>query len=188
MFLQDLAKVRLVALEDANKFHYSENKLGAQKRLDYLTKQGLLQVVEYQAPGKGTQKAYAFADQKIAKAYKSGLPPLGRRNAFHEVLTSRMYFAEGRPSNWKLEADMTREEANLFRHKGQSMSDVAKPDAMYIDGSGQLVAVEADSGQYNKTQIQKKMDAWKGIKQVWGQPEKRNSAIENYSEVTVHRY
>ncbi|EAR07567.1 hypothetical protein [Reinekea blandensis] len=187
-FLQDLAKVRVIAVEDADRFHYSDNKSGARKRLDQLTKQGLLQVVEYQSPGKGAQRAYTFADQKIARAYKSGLPSLGRRNAFHEVLTSRMYFAEGRPDSWKLEADMSRDEANLFRQEGQSMSDVAKPDAMYVDGTGQLVAVEADSGQYNKTQIQRKIDAWQGIKQVWGQPAKRNSAIENYSDVTVHRY
>jgi len=187
-FLSDLAKVRVIAVEDADEFHYSANKSGARKRLDKLAKQGLLQVIKYQSPTKGTQRAYTFADQKIARAYKSGLPPLGRRNAFHEILTSRLYFTEGRPDTWKLEADMTKEEANLFRQQGESVSDVAKPDAMFINGSGQLVAVEADSGQYNKTQIQRKMNAWQGIKQVWGQPLKRNSAIENYSEVTVHRY
>lgn len=45
-----------------------------------------------------------------------------------------------------------------------------RPDAIYTDPvSNELVAVEADAGQYNRNQILEKITKWVGLRQVWGQ-------------------
>jgi hypothetical protein len=54
-----------------------------------------------------------------------------------------------------------------------------------VRSDGQIVVVEADSGQYNKTQIRSKQEAWAGFSQVWGQPDRAAARVTN---ATVHRF
>jgi len=58
------------------------------------------------------------------------------------------------------------------------------PDAVFYQG-GQMVICEADSGQYTSTQIASKQAGWKGIKQVWGQP---NVAAARVHNADVYRF
>ena len=55
--------------------------------------------------------------------------------------------------------------------------DVIMPDAIYTDSNSQIVLVEADSGNYTKSQILAKQAAWRGIRTVWGQPSKASTRI-----------
>lgn len=188
-FLSDLVKVRVIAVDDADEHHYQDQKSGARRRLDKLVDAGLLKAHDFTVPGSGAQRAYSFSSQTIAGRFGGKLPNISRmRNAFHEVLTSRVYFAEGRPDSFKLEADLTLTDKSAIRQPGQSLSDVHMPDAVYRDAQGNLVMVEADSGQYNQRQIRQKINAWSAFRQVWAQPMARNSAVENQSNATVHRF
>ncbi len=188
-FLRDLAKVRLISEDDADATHFAQRKTKASKRLDKLVEQGLLSRKEITIPGKGVVKAYTFGSEDVAKSLGSKLPKVNRmRNAYHELIVSRLYFAEGRPASFKIEAEFTNSDIESIRQEGQSISEVARPDALFTNAQGQVVVVEADSGQYNSTQIKEKINSWKGFPQVWGQPEQRKSAVENFSSAKVHRF
>jgi len=177
-FLGDLAKVQIIDKDDAVNAHYKA--ANSSKRLDQLCKVGVLEKVDINQPGRGRFKAYQFKTDKIASLFGGKRAAIGRkRNALHEVITSKIYFAEGRPKTFIVESNFSKEQNELFKLNNPSMTgnNSAIPDAMYIDGSGEIVVVEADSGQYNKTQIRSKQVAWKGFKQVWGQPAKAGARV-----------
>lgn len=182
-FFSDLAKVRIIDEADAG-FHYSGRKTGATKRLERLVDAGILSRVDVYQPGRGNFKAYQFANKGVARVMGGKLPSIGaKRNALHEVITSKLYFSEGRPESFLLEDEMPRD----LRERFSTMSvdgTSALPDAVYFQG-GQLVVCEADSGQYSKGQIESKQASWRGLKQVWGQPSKSAARVDN---ATVHRF
>lgn len=187
-FLRDLAKVSIIDARDAEAHHYKSYKTSAERRLDKLCAAGVLERVDVNQPGRGKFKAYAFRTPKVASLFGGKKPIIGRkRNSLHEVLTSKLYFAEGRPETFKLESQFTQKEREMFKLSAPSLTNrnSALPDAMYINAGGEIVVCEADSGQYNKTQIRSKQAAWKGFKQVWGQPGK---AAARVTDSKVHRF
>lgn len=166
-FLKDLSKVQLISSDLAARNHYSHLKGGAGRSLDRLERAGLLSSKTLYQTGAPPVKIYQFANKSIAGAYGGRLPVTGaKRTDLHELMTSRAYFELGRPASFKLASDFTKAEIS---HCGSM-----RPDALYADSdTGELVAVEADSGNYNKTQIHAKLARWRaaGInRQVWAQP------------------
>lgn len=184
-FLADLAKVGIIDEKDASKHHFTQRKTTATHRLDRLCEIGLLECKQVVQPGRGKFKAYYFKTDRIATLFGGSRPAIGRkRNALHEVITSRIYFAEGRPDSFVLESSFSKEQRALFNVEGKTLKgrDACLPDAMFVR-DGEIVVVEADSGHYNKSQIENKQVAWKGLQQVWGQPAKACSRVDN---ATVH--
>lgn len=186
-FLNDLARVHIVDEYDADKNHYQGRKTKASRRLDKLSAAGILERKTIFQPGRGEFKAYVFKSDRVAGLFGGKRPVIGaKRNALHEVITSRLFFAEGRPDSFVVESKFSKSQKELFR-LGQGIvagREVCYPDALYIK-NGEVVVVEADSGQYTKTQIQAKQAAWAGFKQVWGQPDKASARVRN---ATVHRF
>lgn len=186
-FLADLAKVNIIDQKDADQFHYSNRKTGSSARLDRLCEIGLLESQVVVQPGRGKFKAYHFKTERIATLFGGKKPVIGtKRNALHEVITSRIYFAEGRPDSFVTESAFTKEQKELFKVEGQTTKgrDHCMPDALFIRNN-EVVIVEADSGQYSKSQIENKQVAWKGFKQVWGQPAKASARVD---QATVHTF
>jgi predicted transcriptional regulator len=186
-FLADLAKVRIVDEKDAGAHHYQGRKTPASRRLDKLCEVGILEKTQVNQPGRGNFKAYQFKTDKMASLFGGKRPVIGRkRNALHEVICSKIYFAEGRPDTWMVEGDFKKEHHELFQVGNKTLTgrDSCIPDAMFVR-DGRVVAVEADSGQYNQTQIMSKHAAWNGFDQVWGQPAKASARVHN---ATVHRF
>lgn len=186
-FLSDLAKVRIIDEKDADTWHYRGRKTPAARRLDKLCEIGILEKTQVNQPGRGNFKAYQFKTDRMARLFGGKRPVIGRkRNALHEVICSRIYFAEGRPETWRVEGDFSREHHELFRVGDRTLTgrESCIPDAMFIR-EGRVVAVEADSGQYNQTQIASKVAAWSQFDQVWGQPAKASARVHN---ATVHRF
>lgn len=164
----DLAKVRIVDEADAG-FHYQGRKTPPAARLDRLADAGILKRVDVFQPGRGNFKAYQFANADIARVMGGKLPSIGsRRNALHEVITSRLYFAVGRPESFRLEADLTKEERKKFASMSVDGTSCL-PDAVFYS-NGNMVVCEADSGQYTSSQIASKQAGWRDYQQVWGQP------------------
>lgn len=173
----DLAKVRIVDEKDAG-FHYENRKTPASKRLDRLAEAGILKRVDVFQPERGNFKAYQFANKDVARIMGGKLPSIGsKRNALHEVITSKLYYAVGRPDSFKLEADLSKDEKKLFSTMSVDGTSCL-PDAVFYQG-GQMVICEADSGQYTSTQIASKQAGWSGIKQVWGQPSVAAARVHN---------
>ena len=186
-FLADLAKVKIIDEKDAQAAHYQSRKTPASRRLDKLCEVGLLDVAYVNQPGRGRFKAYQFKTDRLATLFGGSRPVIGaKRNALHEVITSKIYFAVGRPDTFRVESDFNRDQRQLFKVANKTLSgrESCVPDAMYID-NGQIVVVEADSGQYNKSQIINKQAAWSGFRQVWGQPDRASARVDN---ATVFRF
>ena len=181
-FLRDLSRVHIIDEKDADNTHYQDRKTPASRRLDRLCEAGILEKVKVGQPGRGRFNAYTFSTSKVATLFKGKrIVTTGRRNALHEVITSRLYFAVGRPESFKVESNFNDEEKKVFKLASPSITERMSsiPDALYYDSSNNMVVVEADSGQYNKRQITSKQNAWKDFKQVWGQPERASSRINN---------
>lgn len=186
-FLADLAKVRIIDAADADRHHFGDRKTPAERRLEKLCEVGILERVTVNQPGRGKFKAYQFAHDRVATLFGGKRPVIGRkRNALHEVITSKIYFAEGRPSSFVVEGDFNKSQRELFQVANQTLSgrESCTPDAMFIR-DGEIVVVEADSGQYNKNQIVYKQAAWQGFRQVWGQPARASARVDN---ATVHLF
>lgn len=167
-FLKDLSRVQMISTDLADRFHYSHLKGGSNRSLERLERAGLLSSKILRQSGAPPVRMYQFADKSIAGAYGSKLPVTGaKRTDLHEMMATRAYFALDRPESFKLASDFTRSEVSLCG----SM----RPDAMYTDPeSGEVVVVEADSGNYNKTQIHAKLARWRAAgltRQVWAQPQ-----------------
>ncbi len=177
-FLSDLSRVQIIDKQDALNVHFKT--ANSSKRLDSLCKAGVLERIEVNQPGRGRFKAYHFKTDKIASLFGGRKPAIERkRNALHEVITSKIFFAENRPKSFVVEGNFTKEQNELFKLSSPSLTgrNSSIPDAMYVNASGEIVVCEADSGQYNKTQIRSKQAAWKGFKQVWGQPAKAGARV-----------
>lgn len=166
-FLKDLSRVHLISSDLADKHHYSHLAGASTRSLERLEKAGLISSKTIYTPKAGAVKTYQFASQSIASAYGGKLPVTGaKRSDLHELTTSRAYFALGRPDSFKL--------ASAFNKADISACGSLCPDALYTDPeTGEIVAVEADSGHYNQTQINKKVTRWRdaGVtRQVWARP------------------
>lgn len=179
--LNDLARVQILDARDSAEHHYIGNKSPATRRLDRLCEVGLLEKHKVFQPGSGQIDAYTFKSDRIASLFGSKKPPVKRkRNALHEVICSKLYFSEGRPDSFVLESKFSKEQKELFRLSNKSLvgNDSCIPDAMFVR-NGNIVVVEADSGQYNKTQIESKQAAWTDFEQVWGQPARSAARVRN---------
>lgn len=179
-FLKDLAKVQIIDVKDS-KHHFLSNKDGGEKRLDKLCKVGILESKNVYNPNSGFVKTYIFKSDKIASLFHGKKPKLNlRRSGLHDLISSKIYFAEGRPDSFVLESNFTDKQKELFKF-GQGIvanRDVCFPDAFFIN-DGEIVLVEADSGQYTQSQINAKQAAWKGMKQVWGRPTGTRTHVNN---------
>src|SRR5690554_7652951 len=93
-----MAKVRIIDEQDAG-HHYQNRKTPAFKRLDRLADAGILKRVDVFQPGRGNFKAYTFANKDVARVMGGKLPTIGsKRNALHEVITSKLFYAADRKS------------------------------------------------------------------------------------------
>ncbi|MCP3672538.1 MAG: hypothetical protein GY814_19320 [Gammaproteobacteria bacterium] len=186
-FLADLAKVRIIDEKGAAAFHFQGRKTPASRRLNKLCDIGILECVAVNQPGRGRFNAYQFKTDRLATLFGGKRPTIGRkRNELHEVICSKIYFAEGRPDSFLVEGDFNKKHHELFHVANKTLAgrDACIPDAFFIR-DGEIVVVEADSGQYNKSQVLNKQAAWRNFKQVWGQPAKAAAAVDN---ATVHRF
>lgn len=166
-FLKDLSKVQLISSDLADKNHYGHLKGTSVRSLERLEKAGLITSKQLYQPGAAPVKIYQFADKSIAGAYGGKLPVTGaKRTDLHELMTSRVYFELGRPDTFKLATRFSREDIVLCGS--------VRPDAIYTDPeTGEMVVVEADSGNYRQHQIKAKMACWRAAgltRQVWAQP------------------
>lgn len=183
-FLRDLARVQILSAELADRYHYAHLKGGCRRPLGRLEAAGLITRRNLGVAGASPATLYQFASDSVARAFGSALPATGaRRSDYHELLTSRAYFALGCPEDFRLAARMT--EAEVER-----CSD-CRPDAVYTDpGTGDLVMVEADSGHYTTRQIRTKVERWAaaGLRQVWAQPvQGAGAAVPRRSGIGVLR-
>lgn len=184
-FLRDLSRVNLLSSEHAAKYHYTHLKGGATRSLNRLEAAGLIESKMLRVAGRPPIKTYQFSSRSIARAWGGSLPVTGaKRTGLHELISSDLYLKLGRPADFRLAAAFS--EADIVAVGGY------RPDALYTDaGSGELVAVEADSGHYTKRQILHKIARWESVglsRFVWGQPyyaEARVPALEN---ISVHRF
>jgi len=184
--LRDLAKVQIISGELAARHHYAHLKGGAERSLERLARAGILASKTLYVTHLPPQRVYQFASQDIARAYGGRLPVTGaKRNDLHELLTSQIFFACGRPDDFRLADRLTHEEV-------VAMGEL-RPDAVFTDpATGEMVLVESDSGHYTKSQVGKKMATWRAHgfeRQVWAQPNTRTSAvIPTSATVTLHRF
>jgi len=170
-FLSDLSKVQMIDRDCANRWHYAHLKGGCESSLSRLVKAGVLTEKKLHAHGVLTH-FYQFSSHEMARAWGGKLPVTGaRRSDLHELVASRLYFELNRPADFRLE--------NRFSREDQFQCGSYRPDAMFTDAQGDVVFVEANSGQYTRTQISEKMDRWSalGVKQVWGQPKQTQLAF-----------
>lgn len=166
-FLRDLARLNILSDDLAAKHHYTHLKGGATRSLNRLEAAGLITSKKLHIPGQAPSRIYQFSSQAVARAWGGALPVTGaKRNDLHELISSRLYYELGQPQDFRLAADFTRSDIVAVGS--------CRPDAIYTDTStGELVAVEADSGHYSKKQIMEKVAKWNavGISNIaWGQP------------------
>ena len=166
-FLKDLSRVQLISSDLADKNHYTHLKGSSVRSLGRLEKAGLITSKWLYQHSAAPVKTYQFANKSIAGAYGGKLPVTGaKRNDLHELMASRAYFELGRPDTFKLAANFSRAEIALCGSLW--------PDALYTDPeTGEMVMVEADSGNYRHHQIIAKMAHWRAAgltRQVWAQP------------------
>jgi hypothetical protein len=184
-FLRDLAKVQLISSDLAQRHHYSHLKGGEARPLSRLEEAGIIRSKTLHVPGRAPVRTYEFASSQVAKAF-GGLTPVtgAKRTDLHELITSRIYFELGRPESFRVASKFSREDV-LFVGSH-------RPDAMFTDPStGEVVLVEADSGQYNRTQILEKVVHWRSLglhRQVWGQPHFAAANVPTGSGVEVMRF
>ena len=180
-----LSKVQLISSDLADQNHYSHLKGASGRSLERLEKAGLISSKRLHQKNGPPLKIYQFADQSIAGAFGGKLPVTGaKRTDLHELMTSRAYFGLGRPASFKL--------ANHFTPGEIAACGSLRPDALYTDtATGELVVVEADSGQYTKSQIQDKVARWRAAgldRQVWAQPAQAGAAkVPPLPGITVMR-
>lgn len=184
-FLRDLARVNILSNDQAAKHHYGHLKGGATRTLKRLEAAGLIQGKTIHIPGRSSQRIYQFADRAIAQAWGGQLPVIGaKRNELHELIASQLYFDRGRPSDYRLAANFT--DSDIAAVGG------CRPDALYSDPeTGELVAVEADSGQYTRHQILHKIARWESVglnRFVWGQPHYVSARVPNLENISLHRF
>ncbi len=179
-FLRDLSRLHILSENLAGANHYQHLKGGATRSLRRLESAGIILREKRYIPGRGIDYVCQFSSQEMARAWGGRLPATGaRRNEFHELITSELYYKTGRPKDFRLADQLTLSEVKAFHGH--------RPDAVFTDSeTGQPVAVEADSGHYNKKQIMTKLSRWRGYRQVWGQPERVSAHVPTSANVYVH--
>lgn len=179
-FLKDLSRLQILSRELVSQSHYQHLKGGVRRSLARLEEAGIIRSEKGFIPGRGVTTLYQFSSLKMAKAWGGTLPSLGaKRNELHELITSELYYLSGKPEDFRLANRLTDDELIAFNGH--------RPDAVFTDlETGEPVAVEADSGHYNKQQIMKKLVDWKNCRQVWGQAARGRSVIPSLSYVDVH--
>lgn len=179
-FLRDLSRLNILSENLAAKNHYSHLKGGARRSLRRLESAGLILRKKTYIPGRGIDTICTFSSKEMARAWGGCLPATGaKRNERHELITSELYFKTGRPDDFRLADQLTLSEVKAFHGH--------RPDAVFTDAeTGQPVAVEADSGHYNRQQILMKLARWRGLRQVWGQPERVSAHVPKIPNVAVH--
>jgi hypothetical protein len=166
-FLKDLSRVQLISSDLADKNHYNHLKGLSARSLERLEKAGLISSKQLYQHGAMPVKIYQFADKSIAGAFGGKLPVTGaKRTDLHELMASRAYFELGCPETFKL--------ATAFSKAEIALCGSMRPDAIYTDTeTGEMVLVEADSGNYRTSQIKAKVARWRAaglFRQVWAQP------------------
>ncbi len=166
-FLKDLATLQLISSDLVDQNHYAHLKGASGRSLERLEKAGLISSKRLHRKDGPPLKTWQFANQSIAGVFGGKLPVTGaKRTDLHELMTSRAYYALGRPASFKLASHFTVGEI--------AACGSLRPDALYTDtATGEMVLVEADSGQYTKSQIQDKVARWRAAghtRQVWAQP------------------
>ncbi len=175
--MRDLAKLGILDSDIASKQHYGHLKNGAERSLERVEKAGFITSEIVVADGKRI-KAYSFASKEISKAWGGDIPMIGsRRSHYHELITSRLYYKLGQPEDYRVAGNFTGLDIDLCAN--------AKPDAMFTNGDGEVVFVEADSGQYTKMQVKSKMMKWEDHPQVWGQPSSAMCKVPASANVQV---
>ena len=190
-FLRDLGRTHFISESIAHKEHYNNRKTPAHRRLDKLVDNGILRSHIFHDEKLGKQKVYSFASDSVAKAWGGKQSNFGRnRSLKHELVVTELYFALNRPSDFRKDGQFTKmDKAGFPKIKVQGRSTFMAPDALYTDTStGEIIFVEGDSGQYTKTQIRSKQVAWKGYRQVWGQPLRTAAPISSGGSVSVFRF
>lgn len=177
-FLADLARLGIIDGRDANRYHYQGRKTLGTRRLDTLCKIGLLESKTISQRGRHPFKAYQFKTDRLAVLFGGKRVALGARHSpIHDVILSKIYFAEGRPETFTTEVHFTTNQKKLF--EGLAVIPNRRhclPDALFIRDND-IVIVEADSGQYTQAQIRHKQTAWSDFQQVWGQPNIRAAKV-----------
>ena len=184
-FLKDLGRVQLISSDLADRNHYSHLKGASGRSLDRLEKAGIITSKMLYHPRTAPVRIYQFADKAIAGAFGGRLPVTGaKRTDLHELMSARAWFELGRPASFKLACDFSQAEiAACGSHR---------PDGLYTDtATGEMIVVEADSGNYRQHQIQAKVARWRaaGItRQVWAQPlHARTACVPALPGITVMR-
>lgn len=176
-FMRDLAKLGILDTDIASQQHYAHLKRGAARSLERLENAGFIKSENIVA-NRQRIKVYTFASKDLSKAWGGDIPIIGcRRSHYHELITSRLYYELGQPEDFRVAGNFTDQDI-AFCHN-------AKPDAMFTNEDGEVVFVEADSGQYTKNQIRSKMMKWRHQPQVWGQPSKAMAQVPSSAQVQV---
>ena len=178
----DLSKVGVLSQQQVKSHHNQSNE-----RLDKLAKAGFLKRHVSYDRKKGRVISYSFPSKRVAQVFNGFCPKLSNRTMRHELLVSEAYFHAGKPTDFKVESRFDGRDHDLFDSKllsvGQKKEYFAVehqaqlPDAIFTNGAGDTVVVEADAGNYNRTQIDTKLKSWQGMKQLWVQPSDKNKAI-----------
>ncbi len=178
--LTDLARVNVMTESDLA-WHYRDRQDHGARALDRLVRGGQLTRLHWIQPGVGHTVVFAFADSAVAGAWGGTLAATGRRcSVQHEVLVSRLYCWLGRPPDFRL--------PRAYSTADLSACGGVRPDAMYTGVDGQTVFVEADGGQYTRSQVLHKLRRWAGRVQVWGQPQQAHCVIPTRPGITVVRF
>lgn len=186
----DLSKVGVLSQEQA----LSNHNLSSQ-RLERLSKAGFLKRHVSYDRKKGKVISYTFPSKRVAQVFGGFCAKVSNRTMRHELLVSEAYFKAGRPGDFRVESRFDGRDHDLFNSKllkvGQKKEAYAIeyqtqiPDAMFTDQSGEIVVVEADAGNYNRTQIDNKVKHWQKMKQLWIQPDIKTSTVPNLSNIEL---
>lgn len=185
VFLHDLARLNILSDDLAARNHYAHLKGGATRSLNRLEAAGLIVGKKLHIPGQVTIRIYQFRNQAVARAWGGALPVIGaKRNELHELISSRMYFELGEPDDFRLAADFSKSDVSAFGS--------CRPDALYTDSAtGELVAVEADSGHYSKKQIVDKLSRWQAVgigRIAWGQPSRAMDRVPQLENLKLLKF
>ncbi len=185
--LKDLAKVQFLSDDIIDKHHSDGVSTPAKKRMNRLVNAGILQRMTLQTEN-GTRHVYQFADHKVAQIWGAKISKIGaNRSLNHELIVSKLYYDLGKPSDFRKENKFNKKDKN-FITKNIGSEEGVIPDALCTNSQGHLIFIEADSGNYNSTQIRTKQNAWQGYQQVWGQPVKSHTRIQSRNKIRVHHY
>lgn len=189
----DLARLGVLSAEQMAKHHYAKNSR-PEDRINKLVEAGLLEKhVTYHAR-LGKVLAYTFPSQRVARVFSGFAPKIGNRTLRHEILVSEAYFAAGCPKDFKVASRFDESLYDKFHCQfqlGQRRPDYLRvmesvlPDAVFTNGAGELVVVEADAGGYDRGEVNRKMAGWKGHQQLWIQEKGAKAPVRNTSSVEV---